>query len=142
MRSTSVSSSRCSGCRSSSCLVGGSTSLCTYYSVSYIWHFFADSPSLTGECPDYFELAVVLGSCFLVNYVTADSKTNWVEARCPCNPDEEQYLTYTAGTHHGNILCNDCACSALFLLLRRCLTRACPNRQSVLGSILANQNWR
>ncbi|KAI0804620.1 hypothetical protein BC629DRAFT_1488445 [Irpex lacteus] len=28
---------------------------------------------------DYFELAVVLGSCFLVNYVTADSKTNWVE---------------------------------------------------------------
>lgn len=30
---------------------------------------------------DYFELAVVLGSCFLVNYVTADSKTNWVEVR-------------------------------------------------------------
>ncbi|KAI0337882.1 hypothetical protein BDW22DRAFT_1363665 [Trametopsis cervina] len=28
---------------------------------------------------DYFELAIVLGSCFLVNYVTADSKTNWVE---------------------------------------------------------------
>ena len=28
---------------------------------------------------DYYELAVVLGSCFLVNYVTADSKTNWVE---------------------------------------------------------------
>ncbi|KAI0694055.1 hypothetical protein BC835DRAFT_1406559 [Cytidiella melzeri] len=28
---------------------------------------------------DYFELAIVFGSCFLVNYVTADSKTNWVE---------------------------------------------------------------
>ncbi|EMD35857.1 hypothetical protein CERSUDRAFT_115780 [Gelatoporia subvermispora B] len=28
---------------------------------------------------DYFELALLLGSCFLVNYVTADSQTNWVE---------------------------------------------------------------
>lgn len=28
---------------------------------------------------DYFELAILLGACFLVNYVTADSKTNWVE---------------------------------------------------------------
>ncbi|CAL1702750.1 unnamed protein product [Somion occarium] len=28
---------------------------------------------------DYFELALLLGSCFLVNYVTADSKTNWIE---------------------------------------------------------------
>ncbi|EMD35859.1 hypothetical protein CERSUDRAFT_84954 [Gelatoporia subvermispora B] len=28
---------------------------------------------------DYFELALLLGACFLVNYVTADAKTNWVE---------------------------------------------------------------
>ncbi|KAI0367923.1 hypothetical protein BV20DRAFT_999784 [Pilatotrama ljubarskyi] len=28
---------------------------------------------------DYLEVALLLGSCFLVNYVTADSKTNWVE---------------------------------------------------------------
>ncbi|KAH8105267.1 hypothetical protein BXZ70DRAFT_514617 [Cristinia sonorae] len=28
---------------------------------------------------DYFELSLLLGSCFLVNYVTADAKTNWVE---------------------------------------------------------------
>ncbi|KAF7789150.1 hypothetical protein EIP86_000087 [Pleurotus ostreatoroseus] len=28
---------------------------------------------------DFFELALLLGSSFLVNYVTADSKTNWVE---------------------------------------------------------------
>ncbi|GJE95944.1 calcium/proton exchanger-like protein [Phanerochaete sordida] len=28
---------------------------------------------------DFYEVAVVLGACFLVNYVTADSKTNWVE---------------------------------------------------------------
>ncbi|OCH88001.1 hypothetical protein OBBRIDRAFT_735268 [Obba rivulosa] len=28
---------------------------------------------------DYFELAILLGACFLVNYVTADGKTNWVE---------------------------------------------------------------
>jgi len=28
---------------------------------------------------DFFELALLLGSCFLVNYVTADAKTNWVE---------------------------------------------------------------
>ncbi|TDL20377.1 hypothetical protein BD410DRAFT_790844 [Rickenella mellea] len=28
---------------------------------------------------DFYEVAVLLGACFLVNYVTADSKTNWVE---------------------------------------------------------------
>ena len=28
---------------------------------------------------DYFELALLLGASFLVNYVTADAKTNWVE---------------------------------------------------------------
>ncbi|KAK1226053.1 hypothetical protein PQX77_011012 [Marasmius sp. AFHP31] len=28
---------------------------------------------------DIYEVAVLLGSCFLVNYVTADSKTNWAE---------------------------------------------------------------
>lgn len=28
---------------------------------------------------DIFEVAILLGSCFLVNYVTADSKTNWAE---------------------------------------------------------------
>jgi Ca2+:H+ antiporter len=28
---------------------------------------------------DLFEVALLLGSCFLVNYVTADSKTNWLE---------------------------------------------------------------
>lgn len=28
---------------------------------------------------DMFEVAVLIGSCFLVNYVTADAKTNWAE---------------------------------------------------------------
>jgi len=28
---------------------------------------------------DFFEVALLLGACFLVNYVTADAKTNWVE---------------------------------------------------------------
>ncbi|TFY79083.1 hypothetical protein EWM64_g4931 [Hericium alpestre] len=28
---------------------------------------------------DLFEVTVLIGSCFLVNYVTADSKTNWAE---------------------------------------------------------------
>ncbi|KAH7914375.1 hypothetical protein BJ138DRAFT_1170604 [Hygrophoropsis aurantiaca] len=28
---------------------------------------------------DFFEVALLLGACFLVNYVTADSKTNWAE---------------------------------------------------------------
>jgi Ca2+:H+ antiporter len=28
---------------------------------------------------DIFEVAILLGSCFLVNYVTADAKTNWAE---------------------------------------------------------------
>ena len=35
--------------------------------------------SLTLAHADYFEVALLLGSCFLVNYVTADAKTNWVE---------------------------------------------------------------
>lgn len=29
---------------------------------------------------DLFEVALLIGSCFLVNYVTADNKTNWAEA--------------------------------------------------------------
>ncbi|KAG5653082.1 hypothetical protein H0H81_002381 [Sphagnurus paluster] len=28
---------------------------------------------------DFFEVAILIGSCFLVNYVTADAKTNWAE---------------------------------------------------------------
>lgn len=28
---------------------------------------------------DFFEIAVLIGSCFIVNYVTADAKTNWSE---------------------------------------------------------------
>ena len=28
---------------------------------------------------DSFEVVMLLGACFLLNYITADSKTNWVE---------------------------------------------------------------
>ncbi|KAI0699516.1 hypothetical protein C8T65DRAFT_742494 [Cerioporus squamosus] len=28
---------------------------------------------------DYFEVALLLGTCLLVNYITADARTNWVE---------------------------------------------------------------
>jgi len=28
---------------------------------------------------DFFEVAILLGACFIVNYVTADAKTNWIE---------------------------------------------------------------
>jgi Ca2+:H+ antiporter len=28
---------------------------------------------------DLFDVSVLLGACFLVNYVTADKKTNWIE---------------------------------------------------------------
>ncbi|KAG6866494.1 hypothetical protein C0991_003038 [Blastosporella zonata] len=28
---------------------------------------------------DFFEIAIMLGACFIVNYVTADAKTNWAE---------------------------------------------------------------
>jgi hypothetical protein len=28
---------------------------------------------------DLFEVAVLVGACFLVNYITADAKTNWAE---------------------------------------------------------------
>ena len=31
------------------------------------------------NCKDLYEIAVLLATCFLVNYVTADSKTNWAE---------------------------------------------------------------
>ncbi len=29
------------------------------------------------KCPNFFEVTILLGACFLVNYVTADAKTNW-----------------------------------------------------------------
>jgi len=35
--------------------------------------------SLYSPISDFYEVAVLLGSCFLVNYVTADAKTNWAE---------------------------------------------------------------
>jgi hypothetical protein len=54
---------------------------------------------------DIYEVAVIIGSCFIVNYVTADSKTNWAEGvsmiafYCMivsrCNP----YLLYLAYRH-------------------------------------------
>jgi Ca2+/H+ antiporter len=28
---------------------------------------------------DFFEVAILLAACFIVNYVTADAKTNWAE---------------------------------------------------------------
>jgi len=28
---------------------------------------------------DVFEVTMLVGACFLVNYITADSKTNWAE---------------------------------------------------------------
>lgn len=28
---------------------------------------------------DVFEVVMLVGACFLVNYITADSKTNWAE---------------------------------------------------------------
>jgi hypothetical protein len=31
------------------------------------------------DLADIYEVAVIIGSCFIVNYVTADSKTNWAE---------------------------------------------------------------
>ncbi|KAF8204855.1 hypothetical protein BJ912DRAFT_1073151 [Pholiota molesta] len=31
---------------------------------------------------DLFEVAALIGACFIVNYVTADSKTNWAEGMC------------------------------------------------------------
>ena len=34
---------------------------------------------LTYTATDLFQVAILVGACFLVNYVTADSKTNWAE---------------------------------------------------------------
>ena len=37
--------------------------------------------SLKLSCPDLdiYQVVILVGACFLVNYVTADSKTNWAE---------------------------------------------------------------
>jgi hypothetical protein len=77
--STSAFSSCCSGCPSLFYSAGGLVNPCICYSVrrhpehpqarSYV-----DILSL-----DFFEVAVLLGACFIVNYVTADAKTNWLE---------------------------------------------------------------
>lgn len=59
-------------------------------------------------CADLFEVACLIGATFIVNYVTADSKTNWAEGmamvifyvmivRLPCN--RRAFLTLT-GFHH------------------------------------------
>ena len=67
-----------SGCPSLSFSRGGlanrlhSFLVCRYY----------ESIVLVGELiciPDLFQVAILVGACFLVNYVTADSKTNWAE---------------------------------------------------------------
>ena len=42
-------------------------------------NFTEDLTTLTKIITDLFEVTILLGSCFLVNYVTADSKTNWAE---------------------------------------------------------------
>lgn len=34
---------------------------------------------MVGHFIDFFEVAIVIGACFLVNSVTDDAKTNWVE---------------------------------------------------------------
>jgi Ca2+:H+ antiporter len=34
---------------------------------------------LTSSDLDLFEIAILVASCFIVNYVTADAKTNWAE---------------------------------------------------------------
>lgn len=36
----------------------------------------------TSSSLDLYEVAVLVGSAFLVNYITSDAKTNWV---CPTN---------------------------------------------------------
>ncbi|OBZ72759.1 Vacuolar calcium ion transporter [Grifola frondosa] len=50
------------------------------------WWISRPIPLLFGESAHvslyFFEVALLLGACFLVNYVTADAKTNWVEAIC------------------------------------------------------------
>lgn len=47
--------------------------------IRYASAYFISIPHAYGEDTDYYELAILLGACFLVNYVTADAKTNWVE---------------------------------------------------------------
>ncbi|KAF9505020.1 hypothetical protein BS47DRAFT_1400801 [Hydnum rufescens UP504] len=46
------------------------------YGVSSCWRRVIDLPEALA---DFFEVAVVIGACFLVNNVTDDAKTNWVE---------------------------------------------------------------
>ena len=39
----------------------------------------AIDPQRLNSPSDFFEVALLLGASFLVNFVTADSKTNWAE---------------------------------------------------------------
>src|ERR1700694_380946 len=76
--STSVFSSLFSGCLSWFSLRGGLVDRSRFFLVR-------EPTGLCSICPkspgfiDLFEVAVLVGACILVNYVTADSKTNWAE---------------------------------------------------------------
>lgn len=88
---------------------------------------------------DYFELAMLLGSCFLVNYVTADAKTNWVEVS-----SQIQIVSEIAAKHHGrdwSWLCSTWWSWVISSWPRWPYWLCGFIRLPVLGSIPANQNW-
>lgn len=82
-QSTSAFSSRHGGCRCSFCSRGGQGSRSICFSVRAplsivivpMWE-----RANQGRA-DYFEVALLFGSCFLVNYVTIDGTTNFAEVR-------------------------------------------------------------
>ncbi|KAG8933185.1 hypothetical protein FRC02_012331 [Tulasnella sp. 418] len=50
---------------------------------------------------DLYEVIVLIGSCFLVNYVTQDSKTNWVEGFMMCS--FYAMIALSAWFYHGQV---------------------------------------
>jgi Ca2+:H+ antiporter len=53
----------------------------------------------TNKSTDYLEVAVLLAACFLVNYVTADAKTNWAEVHTFPTSDPPMLILLTTGLH-------------------------------------------
>ena len=80
-RSTSASSLRYGGCPSLCFSDGSPRGLCISSLVRLSAHVLEMLPSLLTRVAslDFFEVALLLGTCLLVNYITADAQTNWVE---------------------------------------------------------------
>jgi hypothetical protein len=98
----------CFGFLFSYCWPGSWANLCPCSLVSGLQYGNASWRANHG--PDVFEVVMLVGACFLINYITADSKTNWAEGytlisfyliivSAPCieaSPNDQQLKTFQA----------------------------------------------